>query len=51
MHLLVEEVNHLLFIEPEGDVADVDPSGLPSDTRTHHRHGSLSRGFYVEFFA
>merc|ERR1719219_2639162 len=28
MHLLVEEVNHLLFTEPEGNIAHINPSGL-----------------------
>ena len=31
MHLLVEEVNHFLLREPEGDVANVDSPGLAGD--------------------
>ena len=42
MHLLVEEVDHLLLAEPEGDVADVNPSGLPGDTGPNHGHSGLS---------
>ena len=41
MHLLVEEVDHLLLGEAEGDVAHVDPPGLPGDGGAHHRHRSL----------
>ena len=31
-----------LLIEPEGDVADVDPSGLPGDTGPNHGYSGLS---------
>ena len=31
MHLLIEEVNHFLLREPEGNVANVDSPGLASD--------------------
>ena len=41
VHLLVKEVNHLLLGEAEGDVAHIDPPGLPSDGGAHHRHCSL----------
>ena len=41
VHLLVEEVNHLLLRETEGDVAHVDSPGLPGDGGAHHRHCSL----------
>ena len=41
MHLLVEEVNHLLLREPEGDVAHVDSPGLASDGGANHGHSGL----------
>ena len=41
MHLLIEEVDHLLLGEAEGDVADIDPPGLPGDGAPDHRDGGL----------
>ena len=41
MHLLIEEVNHLLLREPEGDVADVDSPGLASDGGADNGHSGL----------
>ena len=43
MHLLVEEVYHLLLLEAKGQVAHVDPTGLPRHTGSDHGHGSLGR--------
>jgi len=41
VHLLVEEVDHLLLVEAEGDVAHVDPPGLASDGTAYHRYSRL----------
>ena len=46
MHLLIEEINHLLLREPEGDVADIDSSGLASDGRAHNGHSGLESSYY-----
>ena len=43
MHLLVEEVDHLLLGESEGDVAHVDSPRLARDGGAHHRHRGLRR--------
>jgi hypothetical protein len=42
VHLLVEEVDHLLLVEAEGDVAHVDPPGLPGHRAAHHSNSSLA---------
>ena len=41
MHLLVEEVNHLLLRKPEGYVAHVDSPGLTGDGGADNGHSSL----------
>ena len=41
MHLLVEEVDHLLLAEAEGDVPHVDSPGLPGNGGPHDWHCSL----------
>ena len=46
MHLLIEEVNHLLLREPEGDVADVDSPGLAGDGGAHNGHSGLESSYY-----
>ena len=41
MHLLIEEVDHLLLGEAEGNIADIDPPSLPCDGAPHNRDGGL----------
>ena len=43
MHLLVEEVNHLLLRESEWDISHIYPPGLSGDGGSHHWHCSLGR--------
>ena len=43
MHLLIEEVNHLLFGETKGNISDVNPPGLAGDGRPDDGHGGLRR--------
>ena len=43
VHLLVEEVDHFLLGESEGNIADINPPGLPRDGAPHHRDGGLGR--------
>ena len=41
MHLLVEEVNHLLLRKPEGYISHVDSPGLTGDGGADNGHSSL----------
>ena len=43
MHLLIEEINHLLLGEPEWNISNVDPPGLSGDGASYHRHCGLGR--------
>ena len=46
MHLLIEEINHLLLREPEGDVSDVDSPGLAGDGGADNGHSGLERKIF-----
>lgn len=41
VHLLVEELHHLVFRHPEGDVAHVESAGLARDCRTYNGNSRL----------
>ena len=43
-HLLIEEVEHGLFIATERNVTDVETTRLTSHRGTHHGHGGLHVG-------
>ena len=43
MHLLVEEVDHLVLVEPEGQVSDVDSSGLTGDGASYNCNSGLNK--------
>ena len=65
MHLLVEEVNHLLFTEPEGNIAHlkskviiprdlwinthINPSRLASHWRSNHSYSSLNINRWINW--